>query len=111
MRLGLRAAALAGFSIMLASSGSGRAANERVHGCMSPAQAREVLIVQKFVAPFRALGEAAAGQGGEAVGLQLCLWGDIFVYDVTVLKRDGRVSHALIDARSGVVATLPRAGK
>ena len=111
MRLRACAAALAGLGIMVTAPGTLRAAGERVHGCMSPAAARDVLIAQKFVAPFRAVGEASRTQGGETVGLQLCLSGDTFVYDVTLLKRDGRVSHTLVDARSGTVVAAPRGAK
>jgi uncharacterized membrane protein YkoI len=78
---------------------------------MSPGQARDVLIAQKFIAPFRAVGEAARAIGGETVGLQLCLSGDVFVYDVTVLKRDGRVSHVLVDAHTGALLGAPRNAK
>lgn len=73
---------------------------------MSTDQAREVLIAQKFVAPFRALGEAARSAQGEAVGVQLCRFNDDFVYDVTVLRRDGRVIHALVNAHNGAVLPL-----
>lgn len=111
MRLRVGAVALAVLCIVTTAPGSLRAAGERVHGCMSPSQARDTLIAQKFVAPFRAVGEAARAIGGETVGLQLCLSGDIFVYDVTVLKRDGRVSHVLVDAQSGALVGAPRNGK
>ena len=111
MRLRACAAALAGLGIIMTAQGPLRAAGERVHGCMSPAQARDVLIEQKFVAPFRALGEAARSGGGEVVGLQLCLSGDIFVYDVTLLRRDGRVTHTLVDPHSGTVLAGPRGAK
>lgn len=111
MRLCACAAVLAGLCIGSIAPKPVRAAGERVHGCMSPAQARDVLIAQKFVAPFRALGEASRAIGGETVGLQLCLSGDAFVYDVTVLKRDGRVSHVLVDAHSGAIMGAPRGAK
>jgi hypothetical protein len=111
MRLGVRAAALAVLGSVLLPAAPLRAASDRVHGCMPPSQAREVMIAQQFVAPFRAVGEATRTQGGETVGLQLCLAGDVFVYDVTLLRRDGRVSHTLVDAHSGTVLAAPRAGK
>ena len=111
MRLRAYAAALAGLGIMVTTPGPLWAAADRVHGCMSPADARDVLISQKFVAPFRAVAEASRAQGGETVGLQLCLSGDTFVYDVTLLRRDGRVSHTLVDAHTGAVLAGPRGAK
>lgn len=111
MRLRACAAALAGLGITVLAAGPLRAAGDRVHGCMSPAEARDVLIAQKFVAPFRAAGEAIRTGGGEIVGLQLCLLGDVFVYDVTLLRRDGRVLHTLVDAHAGTVMAGPRGAK
>lgn len=107
----MRAAALAVLGGTLLPAAPLRAASDRVHGCMSPAQAREVMIDQKFVAPFRAVAEATRAGGGETVGLQLCQSGEVYVYDVTLLRRDGHVSHTLVDAHSGTVLPVTRAGK
>ena len=84
---------------------------DRVRDCMPPGQARELLIEQKFIAPFRALKEAVRSGQGEAVGVQLCRLGDGFVYDITLLQRDGRVGHSLVNARTGLVAPPARAAK
>jgi hypothetical protein len=104
-------AALAVLGLVCCPAGPLRAEAERVHGCMPPGRAREVLIAERFVAPFRALNVAAASQSGDPVGLQLCLFGDAFVYDVTLLRRDGRVSHTLVDAHSGAILGGPKAAK
>ena len=55
--------------------------------------------------------EEAQAQGGEPVGPQLWLSGDVFVSDVTLLRRDGRVSHTLVDAHNGAILPGARAGK
>ena len=93
-------------AILCPVSGTVRAATappaEHVRGCMSPEQARDTLITQRLVAPFRAFGEARRGGDGDVVGLQLCRLAEDFVYDVTLLRRDGHVSHVLINARNGV---------
>jgi hypothetical protein len=84
----------------------------RVRACVSPGQARDILISQRLVAPFRAFGEAMRSGDGEVVGLQLCRVNDDFVYDVTLLRRDGRVVHVLINARNGApLAPAARASK
>ncbi|MCW6506522.1 PepSY domain-containing protein [Lichenifustis flavocetrariae] len=109
---GARTAAIAVLGLVISSIGPLRAESERVHACMSPNQARELLITQRLIAPFRAFGEVSRNQpGGDAVGLQLCLYGDVFVYDVTVLRRDGRVSHTMVDAHSGAILAAPHGAK
>jgi hypothetical protein len=83
-----------------------------VRACVSPGQARDILITQRLVAPFRAFGEAMRSGDGEVVGLQLCRLNEDFVYDVTLLRRDGRVVHFLVNARNGVpLAPANRASK
>lgn len=102
MKRGVLAPLLAILGLGLMDVSPAGAQGERVRGCMPPSQAREVLIQQRLVAPFRALGEASRSSAGEVVGLQLCRMGDDFVYDVIMLQRDGRVVHALVDARNGM---------
>lgn len=89
------------FVASLALSQPTMADADRVRACMSPEQAHEVLIQQKFIAPFRALREAAHAGQGDAVGVELCKQGETYVYDVTVLQRDGHVGHSLVNARTG----------
>jgi uncharacterized membrane protein YkoI len=101
-------AALAAF---LLTASAAQADGDRVRGCMSPAQAHDILIQQKLIAPFRALGEAMRAAQAEAVGVQLCRLGDLFIYDITLLQRDGRVSHSLVNAHTGTVVVPARASK
>ena len=46
----------------------------------------------------------AGRQQGEALRARLCRWKpDEFVYEVSVLHRDGRVLHIYMNARSGQI--------
>ena len=111
MKLGVYASLLAILAIGWAPLGPAEAQGDRVRACMLPREAREVLIQERLVAPFRALGEAMRSGPGEVVGVQLCRLADNFVYDVTMLQREGRVVHVLIDARRGVPIVAARTGK
>lgn len=111
MKPGVIATSMATFAVALLGASAARADIERVRGCMAPSQAHDVLIDQKLIAPFRALGEAARGGQGDAVGVQLCRVGELYVYDITLLQRDGRVSHALINARKGGLVVPGRNAK
>lgn len=111
MKPGVIATSVAAFALALLGASFARADVERVRGCVAPSQAHDVLIDQKLIAPFRALGEAARGGQGDAVGVQLCRVGDLYVYDITLLRRDGQVSHALINARKGGLVIPARTAK
>ena len=76
-----------------------------MRACVPPSQARDLLIEERLVAPFRAFGEAMRTGLGEVVGLQLCRLGESLVYDVTMLGHDGHVTHVQFDARNG--ASIP----
>jgi len=41
--------------------------------------------------------------GAEVVGARLCYRGSDLVYMLTVLARDGKVTHASVNAASGVI--------
>jgi uncharacterized membrane protein YkoI len=44
---------------------------------------------------------SAQGSGRQVVRAQLCREGNNLVYVLTVLARDGKVSHARVDAKNG----------
>lgn len=111
MRRSALAAGMSALAPLSLSAPLALADAERVVNCTPAGQAHDLLIQQKFVAPFRALGEALRGGQGDAVGVQLCRLGELFVYDITMLQRDGRVLHTLVNARTGVIVAPGRSGK
>ena len=110
MKPGAVTVALA-IGLVLPCLGSAKAESSLVTGCMSLEEARAALIAERLTAPFAALRGAEGFGQGEAVGLQLCRSAADFVYDITLLQRDGRVSHVFIDARSGLKTGPKRVGR
>ncbi|MCC0005158.1 MAG: PepSY domain-containing protein [Methylobacteriaceae bacterium] len=51
--------------------------------------------------PFALLRAQAAEQRAEAIAVKLCRQGDVYVYEIDLLRRDGRLIHSRVDARSG----------
>ena len=99
-------------SILIAAGGSptlGRAAETRLHTCLSAGETREKLQSQKLIQPFRAMTQASSGGAGESIGIKLCRYNALMVYEVTVLRHDGRLVHTLIDASNGTLLP-PHAG-
>jgi hypothetical protein len=74
--------------------------------CFSPAEAREAIAAHHLTDAFQAMRLVGAQMRADPVGGQLCRWDDDFVYEITLLRHDGRVIHAFVDGVTGkVVAT------
>ena len=88
----------------------GRAAEQRRPACLSQGDTRDVLAGGKTVPPFQAVAAALRGGPGESVGIRLCRVNSAMVYDIAVLRFDGRLVHVLVDAGTGVPMP-PREGQ
>jgi uncharacterized membrane protein YkoI len=69
--------------------------------CLGPAEAREAIAAHRLTEPFPAMRNAASQMRAEAVGERLCRWNEEYVYEITLLRRDGRVIRLFVDAASG----------
>jgi hypothetical protein len=74
---------------------------ERV--CFSAAQTRENIGTHKLAEPFRLMKTVAGHYQGEAIGAKLCRWGEEFIYEINLLRRDGHVIHVFVNAGNGQV--------
>jgi uncharacterized membrane protein YkoI len=75
--------------------------------CLSAGETREVVAARKLTAPVAALRTAGSHAHGETLTIRLCRISDDLVYEVTVLRRDGRVVKVVVDATTGkIVRTL-----
>jgi hypothetical protein len=77
--------------------------------CLNAAETREELRARKLLEPFVALKVAAAEGKAEALSARLCHRGDDYIYEITLLHRDGRLVHVEMEAQSGeLVSHAPR---
>jgi hypothetical protein len=85
-----------------AAPGVAARAEERPHfECFSTAQTRDKILAHNLSEPFGFL-QAASRQGqSEALGARLCRDDDEFIYEIRLLRRDGRVEKIFVDAASG----------
>lgn len=68
--------------------------------CFDPAETREKILSNKLTEPFQALRRG--GLQGDALRARLCRWKpDEFVYEISVLRRDGRIVHIYMNAQNG----------
>ncbi len=69
--------------------------------CLSTAQTRETIDAHKLKDPFSCMRAAAQQLSAEALGARLCLHEETFVYEISVIRPDGRVVRVLFDAATG----------
>jgi uncharacterized membrane protein YkoI len=75
--------------------------------CLSSGDALEAVSTLKVIEPARAITLARnAAPGGEIVRASLCREGDVLVYLVLALKKDGRLVRVTVDAADGKVKTV-----
>ena len=75
--------------------------------CLSAREMRDVVATDRVVAPAVAIGAARrAVPGADMLRATLCRDGDIFIYVISVLRKDGRVVHVVVDGPTGKVAMM-----
>jgi hypothetical protein len=75
--------------------------------CLNAAETRESVKSHRLLEPFAALKFAGAQRKAEALSARLCRTGDDFVYEITLLHRDGRLVHVEMEAGTGKIAPRP----
>jgi hypothetical protein len=75
--------------------------------CLNAAETRELVKSHRLLEPFAALKFAGAQRKAEALSARLCHTGDDFVYEITLLHRDGRLVHVEMEAGTGKIASRP----
>ncbi|MDE2363145.1 MAG: PepSY domain-containing protein [Hyphomicrobiales bacterium] len=76
--------------------------------CFSAAEAREKIAAEKLAEPFTLMRGQAADHHAEAIGVRLCDGAAGPVYEIELLKKDGRLIHTIVDAATGKPVNAPR---
>ncbi|SFK12631.1 PepSY domain-containing protein [Methylocapsa palsarum] len=69
--------------------------------CYSTAETRDKIAADGLSEPFRTMQSAAAKAQAEAIGAKLCRRSDELVYEISLLRWDGRVIQIIVDAKTG----------
>jgi uncharacterized membrane protein YkoI len=75
--------------------------------CLNAAETREEIKTRHLIEPFAALKFAAAQRKAEALSARLCHTGEEFIYEITLLHRDGRLVHVEMEAATGKMVVRP----
>ncbi len=93
--LGLVAAAMA-------FAGVCARAEERARSeCYSTAQTREEIARLRLVEPFALMQAASREMQGDPISARLCRFDQIYIYEISLLRRDGHIVRAVVDAITG----------
>jgi hypothetical protein len=71
--------------------------------CLNAAETRDTVKSRHLLEPFAALKFAGAQRKAEPLSAKLCRIGDDFIYEITLLHRDGRLVHVEMEAGSGKI--------
>jgi hypothetical protein len=71
------------------------------HECYSAAQTREKIAAHKLAEPFRLLIIAANRYEAEPLGVRLCRRKEQYIYEISLLRTNGRVIHVFTNAVTG----------
>jgi uncharacterized membrane protein YkoI len=71
------------------------------HVCFSTAEARDKIVTHRLFEPFHVMRSAAGRFQAEALGVKLCRRSEEFVYELSLLRHDGRVIRVFINAKTG----------
>jgi uncharacterized membrane protein YkoI len=85
----------------LGSSMAARTEPDQERVCFSTAETRDKILTHGLFEPFHAMRSAAGRLQAEALGVKLCRRSEEFVYELSLLRHDGRVIHVFIDAKTG----------
>ena len=98
---------LVGLALLGASSHARAEIAILAQPCLSPREMREVVSTERVVAPTLAIAAARrAVPNAELLRANMCRDREALIYVISVLRKDGRVVHVVIDARSGKVANI-----
>jgi uncharacterized membrane protein YkoI len=78
-----------------------KAEPQRERICFSTAETRDKIAADGLSEPFQTMQSAAAMAQAEAIGAKLCRRSDELVYEISLLRLDGRVFQILVDAKTG----------
>jgi uncharacterized membrane protein YkoI len=75
--------------------------------CLSAREMQEVVSTDRVLKPALAIAAARRSvPNSEMLRASMCRDQDVLIYVISVLRKDGRVVHVLIDARSGKVTDV-----
>jgi uncharacterized membrane protein YkoI len=91
----------ASFLFLLVALVGGASAQPQARVCYSIADTRDKIISEKLVEPLALMRAQAGEHRAEVIGVRLCRVASSLVYEIDLLRHDGRLIHTRVDAATG----------
>ena len=91
----------ASVALWVGGAALGAESSNKSRQCLNPAEAREAVARNKLTDPAAALRSASAVAHADPLRSRLCRWNEDYVYEITLLRRDGKVMNVFIKAEDG----------
>lgn len=85
----------------LLSAPAASAADRAPLECFPLAETRLLIASRQLADPFATMQAASAAGDGEPIGAKLCRESEDLIYEISLLRRDGRVVRIYVDAATG----------
>jgi hypothetical protein len=69
--------------------------------CLTTDETREEIASARLVQPFLLMRRAAGETHAEAIDGRLCRWNNEFIYEISLLRRDGHIVRVHFNAANG----------
>ena len=69
--------------------------------CPSAKESREMVVASHLLEPLQVMKNLTSLSRSEPVSIKLCRWDSVYIYDVTLLHKDGKLLRVFVDAISG----------
>ncbi len=83
-------------------------AQEASKSCFTIEESRQKIDAHKLTNPFLSIKAAKERMKGEPLTTRLCQHGDAFIYEITLLRPDGRIVKFHVDATTGRPQLSPK---
>jgi hypothetical protein len=91
----------------LAIAERAKAADKTSLECFPVAETRQMIAARQLADPFASMQAASSAEHGEPIGAKLCRGSEGLIYEISLLRGDGRIVRIRVDAATG----QPRAGQ
>jgi hypothetical protein len=89
------------FALLLAAAPATAGPDVGALRCFPTAETRHLIADRRLVDPFASMEAASSAAHAEPIAAKLCRDQEALIYEISVLRRDGRVMRIYLDATNG----------